>query len=611
MLVCDFVRLPGLRLSLLLSGLVGASLLNACTVGDIFAPRGPISDAEGSPWGDGDQPGGNSEEHAEALKFACDPKVVPENLPMRRLSRTEYANTLRLVVETISSSSVADQVLNSESLQAALSGVPVDSVSKFAPFARMDQGLSDAHIQGFFNVSVEVAAAMLGNTERRQQILGNCSDPDACIDSFIERFGKLVLRHPLSNEEKAFYREVYGATGAVNNEGLSDLISVFLNAPQFLYEVQAAHPAEGGAATVSLSNHEIASRLAFQFWRSAPDQSLLGAADRGELSDEESFKSIVERMLDDPRSDETLRDFAREWLDVDYLGNLDSLRNDPRYVAFAGANLPSNKLRDEMIDEVADSLVYHGVTAADTIEGWVLSPYSFARTPELAAIYGVPVWNGVDEPPRFPDGQRAGLVTRAALLSSASGNTRPIMKGVFIRERVLCDKLGTPDPSAVLVAPEPTLSGTTRQVVESLTQQPNTSCSGCHTTQLNALGFATENYDALGRVRTTQTVYDEQGKVLAQLPLDTTGTPRVWYDDSTASKGATDLANLIAKSGKVEACFARQVVRFSSGRAEDEARDGCSLETLRQTLAEGASVRDAMRALAMLPSFRTRAVEAE
>jgi len=570
--------------------------------------------------GDGDAADGGDDQagspgdlagHAAALKFTCSAGAAVPNLPLRRLARAEYVSSLRVVIAGVSSAELADQVLQTPAVQSALGALPADAVSKYAPFARMDQAMSDAHVQGYYNASLELANALTSDATRLQKMLGDCSDPSACIDSFITRFGELVLRHPLSAEERAFFRDVYAAPGTLDVAGVSDVIVVFLNSPQFLYEVQEARTPAQGANTVALSPYELATRLSFQFWRSGPDQELLAAAERGELDSDAGFQARLARMLEDPRAEDTLRAFAREWLFVDYLTDLDVLRDDPRYKAFAGANMPSATLREDMLAEVADSLVYHGLVASDTLEGWLLSPYSFARTGELAKLYGVAPWNGLDEPPRFPDGERAGLITRAALLASASGNTRPIMKGVFLRQRVLCDKLGPPDPSAALVAPEPTKDGTTRQMVESLTQQPGTTCNGCHGTLLNALGFATENYDALGRLRSMQTVLDGSGAVLAQLPLDTEGVPRVWSDDTRAIHGASELAAYLAQSGKVEACFARQVVRFAGSRAEDDARDGCSLESVRDSLAAGHSVRDALRALALVPAFRTRAVEPE
>ncbi len=606
MFVCDFVR-DAVRRAPPIRAWVGVALLSACTGGNIFSPNGPISDRD-NPFLSGSD--ADSEARSEALKFTCDPAVVPKSLNLRRLSRVEYTNTLRLLVQSAANAAVADQVMGSEAVRGALASVPTDGpIQKNRPFGRMDQSVTEEHIQGYYNTSVEIADALVETAERRQLLLGDCSNPDACIDTFIERFGRLVLRHPLTDQERAFYRDTYDVTGSVDVESLRDLIVVFLNAPQFLYEVQTIRAPAAGETMVALSDYELASRLAFLLWRTGPDQSLLSAADRGEFSDEESYRQQVERMLDDPRAADMLRAFAREWLDVSHLGNLDSLRNEPRFVAFAGEDMPSDKLSESMLAELADSFVYHGLTASDTIEGWVLSPYSFARSEELANIYGVSVWDGVQEPPRFPAGERAGLVTRAALLSSATGNTRPIMKGVFLRERVLCDVLGDPDPNAVLVAPEPTSSGTTREIVENLTEQPGSSCAACHGKSINPLGFATEGYDALGRLRATEPIYDETGKLLAELPLDTTSIPRVWSNDESQVKGAAELADQIADSGKVEACLARQLVRFAGSREEDPMLDGCALETVRKTLVDGGSVRDALQALTMAQTFRTRPAE--
>src|SRR4051794_15347276 len=98
MRACEFVPFRVLLPSLL-SVCVGAALLPGCSVGEIFAPSGPRSSSNGIGSEDGDGPGaaGDPAEHAQALKFECDPAVVPSNLPLRRLARAEYTNSLRLL----------------------------------------------------------------------------------------------------------------------------------------------------------------------------------------------------------------------------------------------------------------------------------------------------------------------------------------------------------------------------------------------------------------------------------------------------------------------------------------------------------------------------------
>src|SRR5690606_15255476 len=137
----------------------------------------------------------------------------------------------------------------------------------------------------------------------------------------------------------------------------------------------------------------------------------------------------------------------------------------------AGDVVAADALSQAMRREVIDSLVYHA-HRGDGVRAWLESPYSFARSEVLASIYGVPVWDGESEPPTFPEGERAGLLTRAAFLANRTHKTRPIMRGVLIREMLLCDELPEPPPdaaNAMLDIPDGTLM-TTRETVERLTE---------------------------------------------------------------------------------------------------------------------------------------------
>jgi hypothetical protein len=393
---------------------------------------------------------------------------------------------------------------------------------------------------------------------------------------------------------------------------VADLVTVLLTSPGFVYQVEmGGDPVPNVSGLYQLSDYEIAARLSYQFWQSTPDDTLLSAAERGELKDDAGFEKALDYVLSSPRAAQALSRFAREWFALDTLRALDSAVGDPVFDAFAGDDVPSPDLRDDMIQELTDSLAYHAFTRDDTLRDWIESPYAFARSEELANIYNTSVWDGSSEPPRFPEGERAGLITRAALLATGSANTRPIMKGVTIRERLLCDRLPPPPPNAGNNPPELSPTLTTREVVEALTEQPGSSCAGCHVGQINPLGFATENYDALGRLRETQPLFSGDGSLLAERAVDTVTTPGVWPTDKTESSGAHDLTQLLVESGKVEACFARQFVRFAQARQEDEAVDGCALEAVRASLARGESLRAALRSYALLPAFRQRLVAAD
>ena len=603
--------------------IVAASVLvSACVAGDIFSPLGPTR-GNGGVDGENDDaigfnpdidPGLHPEKRDEALSFSCDADAR-RAVPLRRLASTEYKNALRDVIESTTSKQTANDVMNAA--RGRLSGVPTDTVSKHAPFDRMDQTVSQEHVQSYVDIGQELGGLLTSSAERLDELLGGCSDTsgaaaDGCIDDFIARFGRMALRHPLSADELGFYQDVYDAPGSINAEAVADVIAVMFNAPGFLYQVEfGADPAGGMDSVYELNDFEIATRLSLTFWQSTPDNELLEAAERGELTTTAGFETALDRVLSHPKAEATLTRFVRQWLRLDDLRALDKLVGDAVFDAFVGSDVPSSSLRGDMIADVTDSFVYHTLHEPGSLSDWLNSPYSFARSEELASIYGTSVWTPGSEPPVFPDGERAGLITRAAMLATGTANTRPIHKGVVIREQLLCDRLPPPPPNVMLKPTELSPTQTTREVVEALTEVPGSQCAGCHATQLNPLGYATENFDALGRFRATQPLFDDDGNVLVEPDVDTTSIPRVWLRDETASTGPEDLARLITESQKVEACFARQIVRFANGAPEDEPLDGCALEAARAMVTDGGNIVDALRDFAKLPGFRQRYVPAD
>jgi hypothetical protein len=178
-----------------------------------------------------------------------------------------------------------------------------------------------------------------------------------------------------------------------------------------------------------------------------------------------------------------------------------------------------------------------------------------------------------------------------------------------LRRRMLCDDIPPPPPGVNAVPPALRPDMTTREVVEELTQKPGTVCIGCHGAVINALGFATENFDALGRLRTAQRLFDANGNEVGQRPVDTHSIPAVEAGDMTASSGAGDLMPLILGSGKAEACLARNYFRFTFARWEDVTTDGCTLEDLRVRLDHGGNLRTLLKEVALSPQFRRRAFQ--
>jgi Protein of unknown function (DUF1592)/Protein of unknown function (DUF1588) len=555
---------------------------------------------------------------ATVTSFACDAAAKPPVATLRRLTMSQYRNTLTDFIAAASGSATEAAAVLSE-ISAPLAELPSDrreptSEDLHGSYRRLDQSLQQLHVDAFYDLGVAAGAA-LTTPARLGRVVGACAtDQDAtndaaCVSELIGRLGALALRRPLDADEVSFYEGIYGADKAPNPAAYADVIGVLLNAPQMLYFVEHGSSAVADKAGVfELSSYELASRLSYQLWQTAPDAQLLAHAADNSLLDAQTYRSEVERMLKDARARTALDEFFADFSKVEELPALDAKNADPVFKAFAGAALPSKTLRQDMIDDVVGLLGYYAWQKPSGIAALFQSESSFARSAELAALYGVAPWDGVGEPPALPAGQRPGLLTRALFLSTGSPNTRPIMKGVFIRKNILCDSIPPPPPGANAKPPDLQPGMTTRETVEELTQMQGTVCAGCHAVLINALGFATENFDALGRYRSEQSFFDAEGKPAGSKPVDTSGVPHV-TEAETPISGAGDLMQQIVSSGKVEACLSRNFFRYTFARWEDLASDGCALEGMRKSLENGGTLVDLVMTASLDGSFRQRAFE--
>ncbi len=254
--------------------------------------------------------------------------------------------------------------------------------------------------------------------------------------------------------------------------------------------------------------------------------------------------------------------------------------------------LPSLRQRKEDIPMLADFFIN-----------------SFAKQNDLAQIYGVPTWDGnPNNLVRFPAGERAGLLNRAAYLVNDGTHTSPILRGLKMRRGFLCEDL--PDPPQAIADmvrdPAPDHALTTRERFDQKTNIP--ACIGCHAL-INPLGYALESYDALGRHRTSEKIYDSAGQLLNDLPLDTVVRPELTLGDPEVSSNATEFNQLVAVNGKAMKCFVTEYFAYSFRKTADLNADGCALEQMRQDLAgQGGSLRNMMLKVPLNKAFRLKSI---
>ena len=346
---------------------------------------------------------------------------------------------------------------------------------------------------------------------------------------------------------------------------------------------QLAQPVNG---RTQLDDYEVASRISYGVTASTPDDELMRAAGAGELRTTAGVRKQVERLLATSRAKAQFGNILDSWLMMVKVP-------DPSAVMAATAGISAGGLKTEARQELLDYASHMVFDKAADIKTFMTERIGFPKTDRMAKLYGAAVSNGSPVP--LPNGH-GGLILRVATLLSGRNESSPILRGVYVRKRVLCDELQSPDFSIVeqrtkeLGESDPTkLTG--RQIAQNLTGTG--ACAGCHTL-INPLGFALESFDPLGRPRTMQTVYSEEGAVRANHPIDTMVTnPTIEQDGPSSLVNAEDLNRVIANSAKIRACVAERFVAHTKLRVL-KTDDSCALAEVEQALLAGKSVKEAL-----------------
>lgn len=480
-------------------------------------------------------------------------------------------------------------------------------------FSRMSQNVGELHIRGYFDVAQTAANAIVQDDLRRSSMFNGCGDTasddhSSCITPFIDSFGLWTMRRPLTDQERDFFLNTVfandGQSYEATPEALSDLLTAFFVAPNFIYRLETDGD-EIDEGLYELDAYGLASRLSYHFWGSMPDEELFAAAADGSLLTESGYAAQVDRVYADERTRVMFEHFFFEWLELykagDPFGGVTS--GNPQKMAFIEGYDVSPQLRENMVAEVLEMTEYYRQDG--TFDDLFTSTASFARTEDLAAIYEVPTWDGSEALVEFPIPERKGLLGRAALLAAATVESHPILRGVRIRENFMCDVLGTPPANINRDVEDLEGTVTTRERVESLTSP--SSCSGCHQF-INGLGFPLEAFDALGRHRTAEMVIDAEGSV-SMLPVDVAATPFIdGLDDGRTVTGPAGLTDELLQGGKLQRCFAQHYVRFALGLSADPSfgGDAETIDALGDELSAGAALSDVFKRIAFLPAFQQR-----
>jgi hypothetical protein len=543
--------------------------------------------------------------------FACDPSAAAPELPLPRLSRVQLGNTLRLAIG-LALPAEADAIW--AEIRARFDRYPVD-VRTPAPgdlkggYSRFDQSIQQSQIEAMYDTAGAIAQQVTATPARLGTMLGACAtdastaNDRACLESFIARWAARVTRAPLSADDVKYYADIAGTT-PVAPDAVADVVATVLEAPETLYRVE--HGTSDAEAVSALSAFELAARLAYNLWQEPPDDALWAAAQDGSLLTAAGYDAQLGRLLASPKLRQSIDEWVTEWLRLDELPPLDTLNGDPAFRAFAGADLPPATAQGAMIADVLDA-AWTAVSSGGSPSSFLSDRRSYATDTYLAGLYGVAPWDGTSAAPTFASPKRDGVVARAAFLATGTAGTRPIHKGYLVRNALLCQQVGAPPANANTKTPVASGQQTTRQAVTDRTS--GGVCGACHTSIINPPGFITEGFDALGRERTEEKLYDAQGTLLASLPIDTSAAPAVIQGDARVMSTAAELTHAIDTSGLFHSCLGRHYFRFAESRVEDAALDGCLLSRLEAAARSNASLADVIGVVARDATFKAKRFE--
>jgi hypothetical protein len=522
------------------------------------------------------------------LPESCTGPISPGPSPVRRLTQTEYNNTVFQLLgdQTYPANRFApDEEANGFTNQASALVVSPLLAEQYLTAA---EGLASRHAEGLL-------------TQELPACTGASVSASACNDAagaFIREFGKKAFRRPLTEEEVQTHADLFVqgttlGTGSYDARiGVEVVIQAMLQSPHFLYRVEFGRPEAVEGDIVELTSYEMASRLSYLFWGTMPDAALFDAADRDELRTPEQIEAQARRMLGAPRAREAVKNFHRQWLGLDEIATIAATGKDRTvYPDYSEAMLP-------LLQEETERFLDHAIFEANaSVEDLYTAPYSMMNG-ELAAFYGiqgVPADAGFQRVELDPD-KYAGFLTQAGLLAlhSKTDGSSPIHRGKFVRERLLCQ---APPPPPDVVPPPPTVDPTKTTREQYVQHEADPACAACHQ-WMDPLGFGFEHFDALGRYRA-----DQNG-----LAIDATGeinfTDEVGIDGPF--DGVVELADRLGQSSRVRECVSKQWFRYAYGRTETQA-DTCSMDLVNLRFSDsGYDIKELLVVLTQTNAFRYR-----
>ena len=462
----------------------------------------------------------------------------------------------------------------------------------------------DLVIAGLFAVGSSVATASLHGVElyedaarsaahqvvtqpKRLSSLVKCQpkspDDALCIGQVVGEVGRKLWRRTLTADEVAvgvqIAQKAVKSLGKFEN-GLEYALQYLLQSPHFLYRVELgeADPLQTGARRLTAA--ELAARLALFLWDGPPDEALLEAG-QGALNQPEVLNAQIERMLSDGRARRGVRIFIADWL---HLAELETLSKDPTVYKHFSADLGASAAEETL--RLAEYLVFDQPSDFTTL---LTSKTTFVDR-RLAAIYDVPATKDVGHGQVLlpDDTPRRGFLGHTSFLAMRSHpvSTSPTLRGIYIRQVLLCQAVPNPPAGVNTALPAPVTATTLRERLEQHRKDPN--CAGCHSFT-DPMGLGLENFDGIGRYRDK-----DNGE-----PVDASGEI-----EGAKFGDFTELVGALAQVADFRKCIVRKMLATALRREVSADEAGALAELDDQFVEQGNRMRGLIAKIATSSAFR-------
>lgn len=487
------------------------------------------------------------------------PPFAPAASGIRKLTRRQYVNSIRLLLGDVAAAVAAPPS------DAQDHGFDTVGASKFA-FSSPQVGELDDSARAIANAAVSDPATY------SQIVPCTPTGPTdaACHTQFVQSFGKLAWRRPLTTEEVTELVAV-AQTAATHpdvndfDQGVAYALAAMLVSPNFVYIVELGEENAPDPAARKLTGWELASRMSFFLLDQTPDSHTLNIVEQTGLDSDDEVRSLAKTMVQKPEARAALASFYAE---IFRLRELDTVAKDPG--TFPNYNQTLTQAMAEETQRLVEDVVWtRNADARELLD----ANYTFVNA-DLAALYGVtPPASGWTKVTLPPSQNRAGLLGHASLMTRFAHpvTTSPTKRGLFVRHVLLCDEVDPPPPGVVTELPpdDPNVPKTMKMKLEA--HQSDPSCAGCHA-GIDPIGYALEHYDSIGAYRTL-----DNG-----LTIDSAAS----VEDIGDFNNARELAALLRTDPRASRCMMLNLYRNSMGHLEIES-EGRALSEIEQAFASG------------------------